>query len=133
MVLQIAELLKCMLCHTGGLGSRPDTFDDIDTEKTVHIPKLLHCSNIHITWSSNDFCPHWFHFVSDVTPHFKFQNLKVHEWDRSKFSKLFNKHSHCFCFQLIFSTYCCHVSKLDCYVLLFRSQLFFPFMKCLNT
>ena len=34
--IQIAELLKCMLCHTGDLGSRLDTLDDIDTEKTVH-------------------------------------------------------------------------------------------------
>ena len=42
--IQIAELLKCMLSHTGDLGSRLDTLDDIDTEKTVHIPKLLHCS-----------------------------------------------------------------------------------------
>ena len=29
--------------------SRLDTLDNIDTEKTVHIPKLLHCSQIHIT------------------------------------------------------------------------------------
>ena len=38
-----------MLSHTGDLGSRLDTLDDIDTEKTAHIPKLLHCSQIHIT------------------------------------------------------------------------------------
>ena len=41
--IQIAKLLKCMHSHTGDLGSRFDTFDDID-KKTVHIPKLLHCS-----------------------------------------------------------------------------------------
>ena len=44
LAIQIAELLKCMLSHTGDLGSRLDTLDDIDTEKTVHIPKLLHSS-----------------------------------------------------------------------------------------
>ena len=43
-VIQIIGLLKCMLSHTGDLGSRLDTLDDIDTEKTVHIPRLLHCS-----------------------------------------------------------------------------------------
>ena len=42
--IQIVELLKCMLSHTGDLGSRLDTLDNIDTEKTVHIPKLIQCS-----------------------------------------------------------------------------------------
>ena len=35
--IQIAELLKCMLSHTGDLGSRLDTLDDIDTEKKLSI------------------------------------------------------------------------------------------------
>ena len=35
--IQIAELLKCMLSHTGDLGSRLDTLDNIETENTVHI------------------------------------------------------------------------------------------------
>ena len=35
--IQIAELLRCMLCHTGDLGSRLDTLDDIETEKKLSI------------------------------------------------------------------------------------------------
>ena len=35
--IQIAELLRCMLCHTGDLGSRLDTLDDIETEKNLSI------------------------------------------------------------------------------------------------
>ena len=37
--IQIAELLKCMLCHTGDLGSRLDTLDDIETEKSCPYPQ----------------------------------------------------------------------------------------------
>ena len=38
--IQIAELLKCMLFHTGDLGSRLDTLDDIDTEKNCPYPQI---------------------------------------------------------------------------------------------
>ena len=38
--IQIAELLKCMLCHTGDLGSRLDTLDDIETEKNCPYPQI---------------------------------------------------------------------------------------------
>ena len=33
--LYVAEVLKCMLSHTGDLDSRLDTLDDIDTEKKI--------------------------------------------------------------------------------------------------
>ena len=37
--IQIAKLLKCMHSHTGDLGSRFDTFDDID-KKNCPYPQI---------------------------------------------------------------------------------------------
>ena len=34
--IQIAKLLKCIFSHTGDLGSRLDTLDDIDIKKTTN-------------------------------------------------------------------------------------------------
>ena len=38
---KIAQLLKCILCHTGDLGSRLDTLDDIETEKLSISPNCF--------------------------------------------------------------------------------------------
>ena len=38
-----------MLCQTCDLGSRLDTLDNIEREKTVNIPNLLHYSKIHLS------------------------------------------------------------------------------------
>ena len=43
------SLLLQDLGHTGELGSRLDTLDDIETEKTIHISKLLHFQ--HFQWN----------------------------------------------------------------------------------
>ena len=40
LAIQIAELLKLMFCHTGDLGSRLDTFDDIEREKNCPYPQI---------------------------------------------------------------------------------------------
>ena len=52
--IQIAELLKCMLSHTGDLGSRLDTLDDIDTEKNCPYPQIasLLLNSYHLLYSS---------------------------------------------------------------------------------
>ena len=49
--IQIAELLKCMLSHTGDQGSRLDTLDDIDTEKNCPFPQIasLLLNSYHLT------------------------------------------------------------------------------------
>ena len=40
-MVQIAELLKCMLSHTGDLGSRLDTLDNIDQKKLSISPNCF--------------------------------------------------------------------------------------------
>ena len=40
--IKIAELLKCMLCHTVDLSSRLDTLNDIESEQ---LSFSLHCSS----------------------------------------------------------------------------------------
>jgi len=39
--IQIAELLKCMLCRTVDVGSELDTLDDIETEKNCPYPQII--------------------------------------------------------------------------------------------
>ena len=55
--IQIAELLKCMLSHTGDLGSRLDTLDDIETEKNCPYPQiasfLLNSYHFHVSNYNN--------------------------------------------------------------------------------